>query len=228
MPIHDVEELAPLVDLLAEFLGRHFEVVLHDFTNPQGSIIRIRNGHVSGRSVGGTVTGMALKVFHEVKGPPNGLIAAPNLSSYTKNGRRLRTASLIIRRRDKNIGALAINLDVTAVGLALNVLKDLSLDPKARDKTHRKEVTFAPDFRSLLDEVVDRTLSNSGRIRETMNRKDRLAVLKALDERGVFLIRGSVREISRRLGISQPTIYKCLAEISGTKAIVESKREGTK
>jgi predicted transcriptional regulator YheO len=41
----------PMVDFLAEVLGEGCEVVLHDVTNPERSVIAIRNSHVSGRDV---------------------------------------------------------------------------------------------------------------------------------------------------------------------------------
>lgn len=42
----------PFVKGLAETFGSNCEVVLHDFSDLQHSIIAIENGHVTGRSLG--------------------------------------------------------------------------------------------------------------------------------------------------------------------------------
>ena len=42
----------PLVDFLADYLGSNAEVLLHDLTNLEHSIVKIRNGHISGRKEG--------------------------------------------------------------------------------------------------------------------------------------------------------------------------------
>lgn len=211
MPVSDIQLLSPLVDLLADFVGRYCEVVLHDFSNPEGTIVKIRNGQVTGREVGGTVTGMALEVFHAVEGPSNAFVPVSNLTSYTGDGRKLKSAAIVVRKKGKNIGALALNLDVSPFGFMLDFLKEVCSSGTTEEKVKR-QVAFVPNFHSLLEQIINTTLSETGKIREIMSKEDRVAVLRALDEHGIFLIRGSVREVSRRLGIAQPTIYRCLAE----------------
>ena len=58
------KELAPyaeMVEFLGEALGKEYEVVLHDLTNPECSIVAIANGELSGRSIGGPVTDFAFQ-----------------------------------------------------------------------------------------------------------------------------------------------------------------------
>ena len=173
--------------------------------------MKIRNGHVTGRSLGGTVTKMALEVFHAVEGPANAFIPVTNLTSYTRDGRKLKSAALVVRKNGKNIGALALNLDVSPFGFAADFLSEICSNNVAQNPVKR-EVAFAPNFHTLLNEIITTTLGESGKISEIMSKEDRWSVLRALDERGVFLIRGAVREVARRLGIAQPTIYRWLAE----------------
>jgi predicted transcriptional regulator YheO len=40
-----------------------------------------------------------------------------------------------------------------------------------------------------------------------MTKQNKLVVLYALEKRGVFLMKGAVREVSARLGVAAPTIY---------------------
>ena len=69
-----------------------------------------------------------------------------------------------------------------------------------------------PDFRKLMDELVDNAMKESHRVPGYMTKRDKLIVLQALQARGVFLMRGAVREVSARLGVAAPTIYKYLNE----------------
>lgn len=62
------KELAPyveMVEFLGEALGREYEIVLHDLTNPERSIVAIANGELSGRGIGGPVTDFALKILKQ-------------------------------------------------------------------------------------------------------------------------------------------------------------------
>ena len=48
------ELIQKFMDLLEHHLGESCEVILHDYSKgPMHSIVDIRNGHVTGRSVGG-------------------------------------------------------------------------------------------------------------------------------------------------------------------------------
>ncbi len=46
-----------------------------------------------------------------------------------------------------------------------------------------------------------------------MSKDDKLQIMRELKESGFFLIKGSVKRLSREWGVSLPTIYKYLEEI---------------
>ena len=48
-----------------------------------------------------------------------------------------------------------------------------------------------------------------------MKKRDKIVVVRELDERGVFLIRGAVSTVARVLGVSRYTIYNYLEEMKG-------------
>lgn len=50
-----INALRPVVPMLAAMAGPHLEVVLHDVARPEGSVVAIANGHISGRAVGSSV-----------------------------------------------------------------------------------------------------------------------------------------------------------------------------
>jgi predicted transcriptional regulator YheO len=60
-----LKDYIPLVDFLGHAMGPNCEVVLHDLTDPENSIIAIANGHVSGRKIGGPTTDLVLKIMKE-------------------------------------------------------------------------------------------------------------------------------------------------------------------
>lgn len=54
---------ALFVKTIAEMFGKKCEVLIHDFRNPQHSIMAIENGHVTGRKIGDPITDLALSVW---------------------------------------------------------------------------------------------------------------------------------------------------------------------
>ena len=220
--------LAPFVDLIADAFGPACEVVLHDFSNPDGSIIKIRNGHVTGRAVGGTVSEEFLELFHKMDRQPNPPVLHSVVSSM-KDGRSLKGSCFIIRKKGKTIGLLSINIDLTPLHSILNLVNGIvgispSVGGRGGARAKLKE-TFAPNFQVLMQDVIGKTLTETGISPNVMTKADKTRLLRELDSQGFFLIRGAVREISKRLRMSQPAIYKYLAEQREASAPV-NKRAG--
>ncbi|HDT2353965.1 TPA: PAS domain-containing protein [Klebsiella pneumoniae subsp. pneumoniae] len=52
-----------LADMVADLIGPHCEVVLHSFGDLDASVVKIVNGHHTGRGVGSPITDMGLKML---------------------------------------------------------------------------------------------------------------------------------------------------------------------
>ena len=103
-----------LVDFLADFLGPDSEVVLHDVTDLENSVVAIRNNHISGRNLGAPATDLVLKILKDEK-----LSEHRYLSNYevkSPSGKTLKSATYPIKDDSgKIIGMLCINSDIEAV-----------------------------------------------------------------------------------------------------------------
>ena len=101
----------PLVDFLADYLGSNAEVLLHDLTNLEHSIVKIRNGHISGRKEGDPCTDFALRI---VQKPPEDKQYSTNYKSCHKDGFPMKSGTFFIRNAgNRIIGMLCINIDST-------------------------------------------------------------------------------------------------------------------
>ena len=61
-----VDKLKPymkMVDFLSNIFGSNTEIVLHDLSDYKKSIISIKNGHISGRKEGDSITDLLLKMI---------------------------------------------------------------------------------------------------------------------------------------------------------------------
>lgn len=108
--LHD--RYVPLVEFLGQAVGPNCEIVLHDLTVPDESIIAIVNGHISGRIIGGPVTNFALWFMRQ-----GSRSAVPYVAGYRAvngAGRICRSSSYFIRDEDGElIGMICTNVDIT-------------------------------------------------------------------------------------------------------------------
>ncbi len=111
----ELKEYIPIIKTIAEMFGKKCEVLIHDFSNPQRSIIAIENGHVTGRKIGDPITDLTLSIWKKNGYGVNKKDRVVNYKTKTKDGKILKSSSVFIRdNHQKMIGCLCINYDLTA------------------------------------------------------------------------------------------------------------------
>lgn len=208
----ELETLRPIAEGLAKTFGRRCEVTVHDFSNPQNSLVMIF-GNVTGRREGAPLTDRLLKTIREEGDSARDLL---NLRIRTRDGKLLNSSSIFIRNsHGRIVGSLGINYDLTDLETAIRILDDLRTSPEPA--TEQTSVDFANDVEEILSHLIDSVVDQAGKPVPLMSREDKLELIRALDGKGVFLIKKAVEEVSSRLGISRYTVYNYLEEVRATK-----------
>lgn len=209
--------LKELMDMLEQQLGSYTEIVLHDLKKDYANtIIDIRNGHVTGREIGGTGSNLGLEVLQ-------GTVKDGNRFNYItrlKDNRILRSSSLYIKDDDGNlIGCLCVNSDITDSVKMESYLKELNhydIEP-----TERQEV-FVTEVNQLLEYLLQEGQKLVGKPACIMNREEKIQFLKYLNDKGAFLITKSGERIQSFLGISKYTMYSYLDMIKNESSSTQT------
>jgi len=216
-PALDITTVAELTDVLrpvmraiAESVGPHCEVVLHDLSERrlEHTIAAIENGHVTGRTVGGPSTNLGLELLREEARDHDefGYVAR------TGDGRELRCSVVYLRGADGCVvAAFAVNVDLTPMQAARNSLDRLLPSREAP----RLDETFATDIAEVLDQLIEAAVASTGKTVALMDRTDRMQVMRFLDAKGAFFVKRAVDRVARRLGVSRVTAYNYLERLRG-------------
>jgi predicted transcriptional regulator YheO len=207
-----IESLKNVVDGIAKTFGPRCEVVLHDLRNLENldrSIIKIANGHVTGRNVGGPITDKGLKGLRS--GMMENLLI--NYPSETRGGKRLKSSTIIFRdNKERPIASICINFDVTDI-MAFNAAIQEVFGISEEDQKNEANETFQLDTISTLNTIADEELRKAGKAVPSMRKADKIEILRKLDEKGFFLIKKSIQLIAAKLNVSKYTIYNYLDQI---------------
>jgi predicted transcriptional regulator YheO len=210
-----LEQFFPLVDAIAETFGKNCEVVLHDLSKPERAIIKIANGHVTGRSIGGPITDLGLLLFErEKKSKKNKPLIGYH--TKTKKGAELKSTTIFIRNnKGKVVGCLCINIDITPYKSSKSILEELCNTSILSDVDGELESPekFESSIDTLINELLEQSIKKIGKPLGYMDKEDKLRIIRDLKEKGFFLIKGGAKRVSSELNVSMPTIYKYLEEI---------------
>lgn len=201
--------LRPIMKAVAAAVGPHCEVVLHDMARHdiEHTIVAIENGHVTGRTVGGPSTNLGLEFLRkEAEGHDD-----YGYRTRTREGRELRSSSVYFRNAEGHlVGSLCVNVDMTPLQAAHVALDQLL---KSVDQAPEREETFATDINDVLDSLIETAITRTGKAVALMDRDDRIAVLRYLDDKGAFVVKRAVDRVAGRLGVSRVTAYNYLDQV---------------
>ncbi len=217
-------ELAPWIrfaDALARMQGPSTEIVLHDLTNLAHSVVYVVNGDITDRKVGQGVRHLVPEMLTSHEGKPIG----PWWFRYRTKLIRA-TTELIYDKAGEIIGALCVNEDVTGEerlflslegrlpGLTMTDLKadgDTAGLIKPETSVKDAELSGKPDsVRKTVFRLISETAAQKAYAEAKTNRDVRRRLVRGLKERDVFLLKGSIEELARLLGLSKVTIYSDL------------------
>jgi predicted transcriptional regulator YheO len=200
--------LGSVVGGIAATFGPVCEVVLHDYRHPEKSVVAVA-GAVTGRSVGGAMSEIGLRVLAQGDEAGDEL----NYLTRTKGGQLLKSSTMVLRDSTGTVfGALCVNVDVTAVQQAQAVLTGIGGGAGAGTGEASGTTTFGNDIDSVVEAIVDAHQLRQSRTWVQLGRAERLELFRSLDEHGVFAVRRAVEQVAARLGISRASAYNYLSQ----------------
>ncbi|AUD59667.1 PAS domain-containing protein [Shewanella sp. SP1S2-4] len=200
-----------IVDGIAAMYGQHTEVVLHSLDAKHPSVVKIANGHVTGREVGAPITNLALLKLKTGQDISNSYL------TKCANGKTLRSITTVIRNsKNQPIGLLCINSDMDAP--LQSVLRTMMPEQLLGSELTSSPEVFARNIdealHSTIDSINHEVRSNSGISPSQKNRE----IVNQLHELGIFELKDSAQVAATRLGISVHSIYRYLREIKANQA----------
>ena len=94
------------------------------------------------------------------------------------------------------------------------ITKDIDKEVSNKE---RKEEIFTDNIDDLLERVFIKAKEKISKPIEKMRKNDKLKVVKYLQKKGVFLVKGNIDKIANKLNVSRYTIYNYLSEMKPEK-----------
>ena len=205
-----LESFVPLAKSTAKMFGPNCEVVIHDLTNPQASVMFTVNNHVTGREVGQSFDHLVKTVLQSKD------FKEDHLAGYTfttEDKRTIRSSTSLIRdSKQKVVGAFCINFDVEALNQMQQFMETFLSTPvdvqEHRTPSSEDEIE---NVEGIVDQLIQQIIQNS--VHPVMKRHEKIELIRFMEEKGIFLMKGSVEKVASLLSISKVTVYSYLDEI---------------
>ncbi|MCH4887942.1 YheO-like PAS domain protein [Acidaminobacter sp. JC074] len=206
-----------IVEFLGEILGDNVEIVLHDLTDLEESIIAISNGHISGRKLGGPVTDLALRMIKDVQ--YKNINYMTDYRSVSRNGKSFHSSTLLIRNHTRTlIGMLCFNFDFgDYYSIKKSIENILPQYLKNQEDHHMESHMISEKLNDSIEHLVSHEIHEMNVYKnyepKRLVQEEKIDIIRTLHDKGVFLIKGAVIEVASQLRISEATVYRYLSMI---------------
>lgn len=210
----ELEHYFVIADTLQETYGETCEVIIHDLTEPESSVVYVANGSVTGRRVGQSFDHLVKQVLL------NKDFKNDHLSNYffkTTSEKAIKSSSALIRNQNGDvIGMLCINMDITALQKVNGMLMNyLNVDLENGRGLSAEEQEVPQDVMAIIDKLISSVIGTTDT--RGLSRAKCVELIRFMDEKGIFLVKGAMDKVAELMGVSRVTIYSYLDEARGKK-----------
>ena len=149
----ELKKYIPIANMIAKTFGRQCEVVIHDLSIPQNSVVYTLNNHVTGRQIGQSFEHLVKEVLLSKNFDGD---CTANYMTVIKDGREIKSSTTLLRDSGgKPIGALCINVDVKPLKDAMSFLGDLLNVEQAKPEA---DVEPFSNVMEIVDDLIDKII----------------------------------------------------------------------
>jgi len=187
---------------IVEGIGKTFapfcEVILHDLTNPDSSIVMME-GNLTGRSVGSGTTSLGLARLTD----PNFPDVLANYSNALPDGRSFKSTSIGLRNtQGEVVASLCINIDISMMQALQHGLHEFIRTPQHAPVRENLHATLPKLKEEILHLAAQWNCSP-----HSLTSQQKKDVLQKLEDQGFMQLRHAAATIAEILGISRMTVY---------------------
>ena len=214
--MYDFEKIARFLPFLREAIGQDAEILLCDTER-----ILYAENPITDRVKPGNKLGDMERSFLE-EGTYKTRDSVVSYRALLPSRERLRASTMFLKNDDGSLaGFLTINIRVEALLKVRDMVDAMINGTNQSDSGNPYTPGPQPELLNLYEgvnvmvediihAVTDEYLSRFGVPAERLTSAERQKIVQELDRRGVFLVKGSIVEVARRLGCSEVTIYRYL------------------
>lgn len=206
--------LKQLANLVTQMFGDNCEIAIHDLTTENKGLIYL-TGNVTKRKLGSPVTNAVVKYLVR---DGNQVADRHCFMTLTDDARELKSSTSYIRDSTGDvIAAFCINFNTTDHHNAIQLLESFVNRGMAGEpgRDEPEKMSFSID--NTMDSLFEKAVEEIGKRPASMTTDEKVRLVKILETKGAFQIRGVVSQVALRLGVSNFTIYNYLKKIRAAK-----------
>ncbi len=213
---------AQIVEGLAEVFGGDCEILLHDVSRLERSLVACAGTLLTGRPLGSPMSVYGLELLNSEKFSHHH--GTYTYMARTNNGTLIKCGVIALRdEAGQVIGLLCVHFDAGRAQVAKQFIDRfffVSADSEPVNEFFGLEIEDV--FKNTMQEVK----IAHGKPFQNLSKTEKKEVVRSLIDKGFFMMKGAVDYVAREMGNSKFTVYAYMREVEKETASSEKAREG--
>ncbi|WP_299734716.1 PAS domain-containing protein [uncultured Endozoicomonas sp.] len=196
-----------LAESVAELIGPHSEVVIHSLESFDKSVVKIVNGHHTGRNPGSPITDLGLKVLRTFES--TGETTPKSYFTTSKDGSLLKSTTCVVAGEGgKPIGLFCININLSHP--FPDIIKTLM--PDSTQLGAAVSENFSASAHDLITHATEQAIEEVDNDPAIGPKNRKKEITRRLFDGDIFEFKEATIVVSERLGITRHAVYKYIRE----------------
>ena len=205
-----------IVNTLAVVLGDEYEILLHDTGQLESSIVACANGHVTGRNLGSPMTGYGLELLNSGKFEKNNGVYT--YMARANNGTLIKCGVIGLKDEDgRIIGLLCIHVNIEKALVLKKMLDTFFSVSDTAEKDEPINEFFGLEIEDVFSNALNEIKSSIKKPFSELSKHEKKEVVRILQGKGFFMMKGAVDYVANEMGNSKFTIYAYIRELEREK-----------
>lgn len=202
-----------MVEFIGNSLGRDVEVTLYEFSKNGKGKLTAKSSNCN-CELESSIPDIYFNIFENYKS--TGKKSINKIPGKDKNGNLCRVSTHFIREESNNeiIGLLNIKIDISDIVSAANylneTLKSITGGPERNLTKEYEEENFKNTVEEYSEKMINKLFSEIKKPNDALKTSEKIKIIKELNEKGVFNLKGNIGELAKRFNTSEKTIYRYL------------------
>ncbi|MDL2264097.1 PAS domain-containing protein [Synergistaceae bacterium OttesenSCG-928-I11] len=213
---------AQIVKGLAEIFGDDCEILLHDVSRLERSIVACANGHLTGRPLGSPMSVYGLELLNSEKF--SDCNTTYTYMARTNSGALIKCGVISLRdEAGQMIGLLCVHFDAARAQVAKQFI-DRFFSVSANSEPEPVNEFFGLEIEDIFKNTMQEVKIARGKPLRELSKSEKKEVVRSLIDKGFFMMKGAVDYVAGEMGNSKFTVYAYMREVE--KETAASKKTG--
>jgi len=207
------DRFIPIVQFLAELQGPDTEIVLYDVETRK--VCYVQNPFDEEMVIGSEMRALEKSFLETERYQKEDFIV--NYRALSKREDRLKSATLFLKNRSGELCAImTVNQKVDRLIDLRNYINNLISGPDEGDRRQRESFyeQFDVSVPDMVTQTIQEELKSLGVPVNRLDSREKMQLIRNLDAKGIFLVKGAVGELARLLETTETTVYRYISRLS--------------